>query len=215
LKIYPDVWRDIFRIGMPTAGQITLEVGAFSLAGVFAGSLGPLMASAHYVVLRIATTTFMLPLGLGAAATVRVGNLVGAGDGKGAKRAGNVAIVLAAVVMLGCAVILFAAPSPIIGIFSKDPDVIRAALSILILAGMFQLFDGVQVSATGALRGLGKTRPAMIANLIGHYPIGLALGSLLCFGAGMGIVGLWIGFLVGLIFVASTLAGIWIRTEIK
>jgi MATE family multidrug resistance protein len=97
----------------------------------------------------------------------------------------------------------------LLGIFTHDPQVIEIGANILLLVALFQVADGTQVSITGALRGLGNTRSAMIANLIGHYPIGLVLGLILCFGFGYGVVGLWMGLAMGLAAVAVMLVRAW------
>jgi MATE family multidrug resistance protein len=100
-------------------------------------------------------------------------------------------------------------PRALLGWFTQDPAVVELGVKILFLVALFQIADGTQVSTTGALRGLGNTRAAMIANLIGHYPVGLALGVMLCFGFDFGAVGIWSGLALGLLSVAIMLIRTW------
>ncbi len=203
--------RQIFKLGFPAAMHIGLEVGAFGLATFIVAALGAASLAAHHVSLMLASFTFMFPLGFSSAAAVRVGTFVGAGQMVRARLAGWLCIGLSMTVMsffaLGCLVFR----RPLLGLFTQDPAVIDVGARLLILVGLFQIADGTQVSATGALRGIGNTRAAMIANLIGHYPIGLTLGLILCFGFGFGAVGIWGGLSLGLVVVAVILVRFWIR----
>jgi len=113
--------------------------------------------------------------------------------------------------MSGFALIYLIFPRVLLGCFTNDPDVIHLGARVLLIVALFQIADGIQVSTTGALRGLGNTRAAMVANLIGHYPIGLTLGLLLCFGLGFGVVGLWVGLAIGLVSVATLLIRVWTK----
>lgn len=204
------VWR-LFSLGWPAALQITLEVGVFAAASALAGRIGPLASAAHQVVLSIAGFIFMIPFGLGSAAAVRVGQAVGRHDAIGVRRAGWAALGLASVVMLGSAVLFFVMPAALIRIYSSDPSVIEVGIVLLFICSVFQLFDGLQTVATGALRGLGDTRTAMIFNLIGHWAIGLPIGYWLCFSQGWGVAGLWTGLSVGLILIGASLLLAWHR----
>jgi MATE family multidrug resistance protein len=114
--------------------------------------------------------------------------------------------------MMVVSAILFATvPAPFVRIFTDDPGVIAVGVSLLLIAAVFQLFDGIQTVATGALRGLGDTRVPMLANLIGHWAIGLPVGYTLCFGRGYGVQGLWTGLALGLILIGAALLGVWHR----
>ncbi len=201
--------KPILAIGMPAGMQMLLEVAAFSIATTLATRLGAIDLAAHHIALMIASFTFMFPMGFAAAASVRVGQEVGARYPAAASRAGWFGVAQGAIVMLACSVILFVWPRTIFGWFTTDPNVVRRGLDILFLAAMFQVFDGVQVAAAGALRGLGKTRGPMFANLIGHYPIGLLTGIILCFYWDLGLVGLWLGLSLGLFVVATLNLGLW------
>lgn len=136
---------------------------------------------------------------------------IGAGQPRRALVAGWMCIGLSVLVMSAFAAGYLLIPRYLLGWFTTDPKVIELGAKILILVALFQIADGTQVSATGALRGLGNTRMAMIANLIGHYPVGLALGLVLCFGFDFGVVGLWTGLAAGLVVVAAILLRAWAR----
>jgi len=204
----PDL-RGLAMLGFPAAGQISLEVGAFALASAFASRLAPASLAAHQIALNLAALTFMIPLGVSSAAAVRVGHAVGAGLPDGVRRAGWVALGGVTVVMSTTALIFLVAPRFLIGLFTHDSGVLATAASLLAVAAMFQIFDGLQVTATGVLRGLGDTHTPMVWNLVGHWAIGLPFGWWLCFGLGWGVVGLWLGLSAGLIIVAAALVRVW------
>jgi MATE family multidrug resistance protein len=204
------IQRRIFGLGLPAAGHTALEVCAFTIATFLAGALGAVPLAAHNVCLIMAAFTFMFPLGFSAAAAVRVGTYIGAGEPERARLAGWLCIGISVTVMSAFALGYLAFPRVLLGWFTNDPAVVEVGAKILILVALFQIADGTQVSTTGALRGLGNTRAAMIANLIGHYPVGLALGLVLCFPLGLGAVGLWAGLAAGLISVAVILMRTWV-----
>ncbi len=202
------VWR-LFQLGWPAAMQITLEVGVFAAASALAARIGPLASAANQVVLNIAGFIFMIPYGIGSAAAVRVGQAVGRRDAPGVRRAGWAALGLASVVMSLAAVLFVTAPAALIGVYSTDATVIKVGIVLLFICSVFQLFDGLQTVATGALRGLGDTRTPMILNLFGHWAIGLPIGYVLCFNCGWGVAGLWAGLSVGLILIGGLLLMVW------
>jgi MATE family multidrug resistance protein len=207
--------RELVRLGAPAAGQILLEVGAWSLATVSAGWLTPVALATHQIALNYASLTYMAPLGVSAAAAVSVGHAVGAGDPERARRAGWLALGLGTSFMLMAAVVFLVAPGPLIALYTRDPQVMAVGPSLLGLAAAFQIFDGIQTVSTGALRGLGETRMAMLANLVGYWALGLPLGLTLCFVLHWGIYGLWIGLLLALIVIASTLLARWHRESLR
>jgi len=208
------VQRQFLKLGLPAAGHTALEIGAFTIATFVAGALGAAPLAAHHVSLMMAAFTFMFPLGFSAAAAVRVGMFVGAGELERARRAGWLCIAISVSVMSCSALGYLIFPRPLLRCFTQDAAVVDIGVKILVLVALFQIADGTQVSTTGALRGLGNTRAAMIANLIGHYPIGLALGLVLCFAFGLGAVGLWTGLAAGLTSVAILLVRQW-RAETR
>ena len=201
----------LLKLGMPAAGQILMEIGAFSGATALCARLGPVPLSGHEIALNCAALTFMVPLGISSAAAVRVGQNLGRKDVPAARRAGWSALLLGTAFM-SCAGIVFVSASRLIArLFSPDPRVIQVGATLLLVAAAFQLFDGVQTVATGALRGTGDTRTPMLANLIAYWFIGLPLGYALCFYLGWGALGIWIGLCVGLMMIGSALLIAWHR----
>ncbi len=197
------------RLGAPAAGHTALEIGAFTIVTFVAGALGAVPLAAHNVALMLAAFTFMFSLGFSSAAAVRVGFYIGAGEPRKAVVAGWLCLGLAVVTMSVFGVGYLVLPRTLLGWFSHDPAVIGLGVKILMFVALFQIADGAQVCVTGALRGLGNTRTAMIANLIGHYPVGLTLGVVLCFGFDFGVLGLWTGLAVGLFCVSAILLRAW------
>jgi MATE family multidrug resistance protein len=201
------------RLGFPAAMQITLEVGVFALASALAGKLVPAALAAHQVALNLAGFTFMIPLGVSSAAAVRVGHAVGRRDGRGVRVAGWTAIAAVVLVMSTAALVFVLAAEPLVRLFTRDAAVIEIGMALLGVAAMFQIFDGLQVVATGALRGVGNTRTPMVWNLVGHWLLGLPTGWTLCFVLGWGVVGLWTGLSVGLIVCGIVLVFVWNRAS--
>ena len=207
-------FRRLLALGWPAATQTTLEYGAFAAVTILAARLDPTTLAAHQIVVNVSGLTFMVPLGISAAGAVRVGHAVGRHDAPGASAAGWSTITLGAGVMTASAVVFLAAPRLILGVFTPDEQVVGIGLTLIFVAALFQIFDGLQVSATGALRGLGDTRTAMQLNLAGHWMCGLPIGYTLCFVMGWGVIGLWIGVLIGLTLIGALLLAIWRRREV-
>lgn len=201
----------LWNLGFPAASQISIEVGVFALATVLAGWLDPVSSASHQIALNIAGAAFMVPLGIASAGAVRVGNRVGAKDPAGAARAGWTALALGAGFMGVTALIFLLIPRLLIGLFVPGPEVVSLGASLLFIAAVFQLFDGLQAVATGVLRGLGDTRVAMIVNLAGHWLLGLPVAYVLCFPLGYGVRGLWVGLSIGLIVCGVVLTWHWRR----
>jgi MATE family multidrug resistance protein len=201
----------IVRLGAPAATQIAVEVGAFSASTLAAGRLGAIAVSAHQIAMLMVSLTFMVPLGVAQATSVRVGNAIGRRDAQAANVSGWSGLALSASFMSCSAIVLWTLPLPIVHIFSYDPEVARIGVRLLAIAAVFQFFDGVQVTAIGALRGSGNTRIAMVTDLVGWWLVGLPLGAWLCFGRGWGVRGLWFGLSAGLISIGCVLAVAWRR----
>jgi MATE family multidrug resistance protein len=201
----------LFHLGVPAAGQVTLEVGVFAVASALAARLEPVALAAHQIALNIASLSFMVPLGIASAGAVMVGHAVGRRDPRGAGRAGWTALVIAAAFMSVAALSFLIAPRLLLGIFTTDPMVLSIGTTLLFVASIFQLFDGLQVVGTGVLRGLGDTRTPMALNLAGHWLFGLPVGYTLCFVAGWGVTGLWVGLSAGLTLVGVVLVWVWAR----
>ncbi len=201
--------RQLLRLGLPAASQMLAEVGVFALATVLAGTLDPVSSASHQIALNLAGIAFMIPLGMGSAGAVRVGHAVGAGDPVRAAAAGWTAILLGTAFMLASGGLFVAMPRFLIGLFSRDPAVLSLGASLLVLAAIFQLFDGIQGVITGTLRGLGDTRTPMFVNLAAHWLLGLPVSYTLCFVLGWGVWGLWVGLSLGLIVTGIVLLWAW------
>jgi MATE family multidrug resistance protein len=195
--------RLLLALCLPVAVQVALEAWAFNVAGLMVGTTGATALAAHTIALTLASFTFMVPLGIGGAASTRVGNLLGAGHRW--QRAGWLAVGMAALWMFGCGLGLYAFTTPILGLFSSDAAVLAVGATILPIAAAFQLFDGVQASTFGVLRGAGDTRWPSLANLLGYWVLGLPLGWVLATRGEMGAVGVWLGLALGLAVVAGLL----------
>jgi MATE family multidrug resistance protein len=199
----PAELRLLLALCLPVAAQVALEAWAFNVAGLMVGTTGATALAAHTIALTLASFTFMVPLGIGGAASTRVGNLLGAGHRW--QRAGWLAVGMAALWMLGCGLGLYAFTTPILGLFSSDAAVLAVGATILPIAAAFQLFDGVQASTFGVLRGAGDTRWPSLANLLGYWVLGLPLGWVLSTRGELGAVGVWLGLALGLAVVAVLL----------
>lgn len=203
--------RRLVGLGFPAAMQLTLEVGVFAAATALVAKLDPLSLAAHQIALNAASFTFMVPLGIGSAAAVRVGQALGRLDVQGASRSGWTALVLGAAFMSCAALVFLLLPGYIVRIFTPDAAVMNTGISLLRVAAFFQLFDGLQTVATGALRGAGDTRTPMICHLLAYWVLGLPLGYFLCFRWSWGAAGLWIGLCVALIVIGLVLSIVWRR----
>lgn len=203
--------KQMLKLGAPAAGHILLEVGAWNLATFSAGYLTPVALATHQIVLNYASVTYMVPLGISAAAAVSVGHAVGAGDRARARRAGWLALGLGTSFMLLAAMTLLIWPRPLIELYTNDARVLAVGPGLLAIVAAFEVFDGIQAVSTGALRGLGETRAPMLANLVGYWVLGLPLGFFLCFGLHWGIYGLWIGLTLALVVIAIALIARWKR----
>jgi MATE family multidrug resistance protein len=206
------VFREVFHLGFPISLTILAEVSLFTVASLLMGWIGTIELAAHGIALQWASIAFMIPLGLAQASTVRIGVAAGAGDRLALVRASWVAIGIS----VGCSVIgglLFALYPHTLASFYLDstkPDaaeVLAYAGTLVVIAGIFQLVDGLQAVAAGLLRGIKDTTVPMVLALIAYWPIGFLLAYVLAFPMGMGGIGVWIGFLCGLIAAAVMLLG--------
>jgi len=205
----PEVLKRLIALGLPAAAHLTLEFGIFALATTLAGRFDPVSLAAHQITLNMASLTFMIPLGLSAAAAIRVGQALGRNDRAGAARAGGTAIALSASFMMVSGLVFLLIPRTIVGAFTAEDAVINQSLVLLRIAACFQLFDGLQGVTTGALRGLGDTHTAMYTNFFAHWALGLPIGYTFAFIAGFGVIGLWIGLSFGLIVAGIRLIFVW------
>jgi MATE family multidrug resistance protein len=204
----------LLRLGAPIGAQFVLEIGVFVATALVIGHLdatagelggnGPRVAG-HQVALQLASLSFMVPLGLGLAASVRVGWAVGRGDAHAVARAVRAALTAAVAVMTGFMLLFLLAPSLLAHVITEHADQIATAVVLIPIAGVFQIGDGVQVVSIGCLRGLGDVRSPMWINIVGFWLIGLPLGCAFTFLGDAGPAGLWWGLVIGLFAVAAAL----------
>jgi multidrug resistance protein, MATE family len=210
-------WMAMAKLGWPIGVTMALEMGVFALAAYFMGWLGAPAVAAHAVALQLAALTFMVPLGLGQAATVRVGLALGRGDEQGITRAGWTAWVVGVAFMGSMALVMWSVPHRLVALFLSDipanAAVVALAISFLKVAAAFQLVDGAQVIGAGMLRGLHDTRWPLIFALFGYWGVGLGIGAWLAFGADWKGVGIWIGLASGLAVVAALMLARWLLRD--
>lgn len=204
--------RRLIMLGLPAALQFTLESGVFALVTALIARLGAVPLASHQIALNTVAFTYMVPLGIASAAAVRVGQAIGRNDFPGAGDAGGTAIFLGAAFMTGASIALLIFPRWIARMYTPDESVIHATTALLAAGAAFQLFDGLQTVATGALRGAGDTRTPMLCHLTAYWIIGLPLGAWLCFRRGWGAFGLWAGLSLALILIGIILLWAWRRT---
>ena len=201
----------LVNLGLPAALQISVEVAIFALTSVLIAKISATWLAAHQIALSVASVTFMVPLGISSASAVRVGQAIGRKDAEGAARSGWTSILLGGSVMFCFGIFFWLAPRFIAHIFTPDEAVTSAAAKLLLVAALFQLFDGIQTVATGALRGAGDTKSPLVAHLLFYWVVGLPIGIWLGFGLNWGAVGLWIGLCVALILIGIALLIVWER----
>jgi len=199
------VLRTITGLGIPIALSVLMEVGMFTGVSLLMGTLGAVPVAAHQVALNYAAFMFMMPLGVSLAATVRVGQAAGRGDRAGLQLAGYAGMALATSAMALSACIMLLFPGPIVRLYTPDPAVREVAMKLLFLAAAFQLSDGLQVAAAGALRGLKDTRRPMLITFVAYWIIGLPVAWFLGISNALGPGGLWLGLVAGLTSAAAAL----------
>jgi MATE family multidrug resistance protein len=203
-------FRRILRLGGPIGGLQALEIGVFVTSAAVVGLFGADALAAHQIAINYASITFMVPMGIGQAATVRVAGERGAGRPAAARRAAFVALRLGTAFMVASAIVIFAVPDAIVAAYVSADDpanqtLVALALRFLVFAGLFQVVDGMQVVAAGALRGYEDTVVPMFYAGLGYWGIGFAGGLALAFPLGFGPIGMWWGFVLGLAAVAALL----------
>ena len=201
--------KELLRLGFPAALTIAFEVGVFHTATALVGKLDPVSLAAHTIAMNASAVTYMVPLGIGSAAAVSVGRALGAKNRGQAIRAGWVALGISVVYEIGSALAFVFLPRQIARVYTTDRRIISFAVNLFRVAAVFQIFDGLQTVASGALRGLGNTRTPMVWNLVCYWVIGLPIGYWLCFIKGWGAVGLWDGLCLALILIGAGLVRVW------
>ena len=203
--------RRLIALGFPSAMQILAEGAVFGVVTVMAARFDEVSLAAHSIAVNVISITYMVPLGISSAAAVRVGQAAGRKSPSGIAVSGWTALLLGAVFM-GCAGLGLAfAPRWIARLYTPEAAVIAAGAALLRIAALFEIFDGIQVVATGALRGLGDTRTPALAHLAGYWLIGLPVAYVLCFSYGWGVTGIWVGLTGALIAVGVILLVAWHR----
>lgn len=197
--------RAMLALGFPIGLHQSLELGAFAAIGMLMGVLGTIELAAHQVAINLASLTFMVPLGVGAAAAVRVGHAAGLGDSEAARESAKAALICGTGFMMISAVVLLLLPAAIAALYTSDVPVRALAAVLIPIAGVFQVFDGVQAVCAGVLRGLGDTRVPFLMNLAGFWFIGFPVSVGLGFYTPLRAEGLWWGFVAGLAAVSVML----------
>jgi multidrug resistance protein, MATE family len=207
-------YRAIWRLGFPISLQLGFEATVFAAAVFLMGYISTASVAAHTVAIQIASMTFMVPMGIAQATTVRVGKAYGSGDISGITRAGWAGFGLGVGVMVVMAVVMWIIPRPLAALF-LDPEmagnvaVLDLAVGFLSVAAVFQIVDGAQVVGAGMLRGLHDTTAPMVFALFGYWVIGIGVGTFLAFGAGLDGIGIWIGLATGLAVVSLLMVWRW------
>lgn len=194
--------KELLQIGVPIGLSSTMEVSMFAIVSLLMGSLGTIAVAGHQVAINFSAMTFMVPFGLSTAITTRVGNAAGKGSISEARRRGYVGIALATLFMCMTAALMYLFPDLITNMYTQDTAVQDVAISLLYMAAIFQISDGLQVSGYGALRGLKDTTVPMAVNFIAYWLVGLPLGYYLGLIRGIGPQGLWMGLIAGLTIAA-------------
>jgi multidrug resistance protein, MATE family len=211
-KYQAERMRELLRLGAPVGAQIFVEISIFGAVTAIISTFGPLPLAGHQIALDCASFTFMVPMGISTAASVRVGQAIGRKDAADARAAGWAGMLLSSIFMLTASCVFIAIPGAIARGFSPSPAVIAATVPLLFIIAVFQLFDGLQMTANGALRGAGKTSIGLYAHMAAYWVFGLPIGMYLGFHRHMAAAGLWIGLCVGLILAGTTLTIVWHRT---
>lgn len=198
-------YRTLLAIGIPTGAQMGIEMWGFFVASLLMGQLGTLELAGHQIALNLASMSFMVPLGIGAAAATRVGNAIGRGDPAGARLAAQVALATGASVMTLSALCFATIPELLARAFTSERAVIEMAAMLLPIAALFQVVDGTQAVGSGVLRGAADTRVAALVNLIGFWGLSVPLGIYFSQHTSLGPRGVWWGLTVGLFTVALLL----------
>jgi multidrug resistance protein, MATE family len=203
------------RVGGPVGLQMGAEVGVFALAGFLAARIGADAAAAHQIALTLASATFCAAVGVASAGAVRVAHAIGAEDASRTRGAGMLAFALGGSFMAVCAIGFLLWPQSLASLLTDEPEILREAVPLLAVAAAFQISDGLQAVGAGVLRGAGDTRFAFLANLAGHYLVGLPIALVAGFVLGQGVVGLWYGLAAGLTAVALTLLVRFVRMSAR
>lgn len=206
---------ELIRVGFPIGGMVAVEGSLFVTAALLIGRLGQIPVAAHQIAINFASLAFMIPLGLGGAISVRVGNALGRDDPVSARYQGFLGLGLALLLETMAATFMFLFPREIVALYTHDTQVTHLAIQLLFLAAIFQWSDGLQVTAAGALRGCKDTRIPMVYSIIAYWLVGMTLGYYLTFNYGLGARGMWVGMIGGLSAAAILLVTRFYRTSTR
>ena len=204
-----DSLRRLLALGLPAGGSIFVEILIFATVTSIIATLGPVPLAGHEIALNLISFNFMVPLGISAAGSIRVGQAIGGGRYQEARSAGWAAITLGAAAMLLSAAMFIALPHALAAAFTHDAAVIAATVPLLYIAAIFQFCDGLQVTAIGALRGAGETLSGLLTHTCSYWLLGMPLGLELCFRQKMGVRGLWLGLCAALIVTGLVMLYRW------
>lgn len=204
-KFKADFFKPMLKIGIPTGGQFVFEVGAFAMAAIMMGWLGTIPLAAHQIAISLVSLSYMMASGISAASTVRVGNQLGLGDYLNLKRVGNTSYLMVLIFMACCSTIYILFNGFFPTIYVHEEEVIGIASSLIIIAGLFQLSDGVQVVGLGSLRGMSDVKAPTIITLISYWGLAIPVSYVFGFVLDFGPQGIWFGLFIGLTVAAITL----------
>jgi MATE family multidrug resistance protein len=203
--------RRLIELGLPAAGQILFEGAVFAIVTTMAARLDEVSLAAHGIAVNVISTTFMVPLGISSAAAVRVGQAYGRRDIRAAAVSGWTALLLSSLFMGAAGAVLALVPRWIVRLYIDDAAVVVLGALLLRIAAVFELFDGLQIVVTGALRGLGDTRTPMLVHLAGYWAVGMPVAYSLCFPFGWGAPGIWVGLSAAIVLIGAALVVFWRR----
>ena len=196
--VRPDVLKEIVVLGIPIAVMITAEAGLFNAVSILMGTRGAAVAAAHQISINFAATMFMVPLALSSAITVRVAHALGSGNGEAARYSGAVGVIVCAIFMSCSAAFLLLFRDAVVSLYTNDPSVTAIAISMLLMAALFQVADGVQIGAAGALRGYKDTRLPMVINIVAYWVLAFPLAYLATVTYRLAPAYTWGAFVIGL-----------------
>lgn len=204
-KIKAEFFKPMLKIGVPSGVQFLFEVGAFTMAAIMMGWLGTGPLAAHQIALSLVSLSYMMASGISAASTVRIGNQIGMKDGSNLQRVGNTSFLMSLIFMACCAILFASLSSFFPTLYVSEPEVISIATTLIIVAGFFQLSDGVQVVGLGALRGMSDVKVPTIITLVAYWGLAIPASYVLGFTLELGPAGIWYGLLIGLTAAAIAL----------
>lgn len=202
LKVKSEFFKPMLKLGVPTATQFLFEVGAFSVAAVMMGWIGDTELAAHQIAISLVALSYMMATGISAAATVRVGNHIGKSDGVNLKKTGYANFILAIIFMAGCSALYISLNSFLPTLYIEDTEVVSIAGSLIIVAGLFQLSDGVQVVGLGNLRGMSDVKVPTLITFVAYWGLAIPISYVFGFVLDYGPEGIWYGLLTGLTIAA-------------